>query len=139
LKLPPALNDHPSPNEETSSPFPADSPVSILLVDDEARNLDVLESSLQAPGYNLVRALTPEHALLLLLNGEFAVIVLDIQMPGMNGLELANLIKQRRRTRHIPIIFLTAYFQGDKDALEGYDSGAVDYLSKPINPQILRS
>ncbi len=114
-------------------------PVNILLVDDEVRNLDVLESLLHSPDYNLVRALTAERALMLLLDGEFAAIVLDIQMPGMNGIELANLIKQRRKTQHIPIIFLTAYFQEDKDVLEGYGSGAVDYLTKPINPQILRS
>jgi signal transduction histidine kinase len=113
--------------------------VNILLVDDEARNLDVLESFLQAPGHNLVRALTAEQALLLLLDGEFAAIVLDIQMPEMSGIELANLIKQRKRTQHIPIIFLTAYFQEDKDVLEGYGIGAVDYLTKPINPQILKS
>lgn len=115
------------------------STVNILLVDDEVRNLDVLESLLHSPEYNLVRALTAERALMLLLDGEFAVIVLDIQMPGMSGLELAALIKQRRRTQHIPIIFLTAYFQEDKDVLQGYGSGAVDYLTKPINPQILRS
>ncbi len=114
-------------------------PVNILLVDDEARNLDVLESLLHSPEYNLVRALTAERALMQLLDGVFAVIVLDIQMPDMTGIELANLIKQRRRTQHIPIIFLTAYFQEDKDVLQGYGSGAVDYLTKPINPQILRS
>jgi PAS domain S-box-containing protein len=124
----------------STPPFVVDSPtVNILLVDDEPRNLDVLESSLQSPDYNLVRALTAEQALLLLLEGDFAAIVLDIQMPRMNGIELANLIKQRRRTQHIPIIFLTAYFQEDKDVLQGYTSGAVDYLTKPINPQILRS
>ena len=115
------------------------SAVNILLVDDEARNLDALESFLQSPDYNLVRALSGERALMQLLNGEFAVIVLDIQMPGMSGIELANLIKQRKRTQHIPIIFLTAYFQDDKDVLEGYGIGAVDYLTKPINPQILKS
>ncbi len=114
-------------------------PVNILLVDDEARNLDVLESFLSPGDYNLVRALTAEEALLLLLEGEFAVIVLDIQMPGMSGIELANLIKGRRRTQHIPIIFLTAYFQDDKAVLEGYGIGAVDYLTKPVNPQILKS
>jgi signal transduction histidine kinase len=113
--------------------------VNILLVDDEARNLDVLESFLSSADYNLVRALTAEEALLLLLEGEFAVIVLDIQMPGMSGIELANLIKQRKRTQHIPIIFLTAYYQEDKDVLEGYGIGAVDYLTKPVNPQILKS
>ena len=113
--------------------------VNILLVDDEARNLDALESFLQSPDYNLVRALSGQAALMLLLEGEFAAIVLDIQMPGMTGIELANLIKQRKRTQHIPIIFLTAYFQEDKDVLEGYGLGAVDYLTKPINPQILKS
>jgi PAS domain S-box-containing protein len=114
-------------------------PANILLVDDEVRNLDVLDSLLDSPEYNLVRALTAERALMLLLDGDFAAIVLDIQMPGMSGIELATLIKQRRRTQHIPIIFLTAYFQEDKDVLQGYGSGAVDYLTKPINPQILRS
>lgn len=113
--------------------------VNILLVDDEPRNLDVLESSLQSEDYRLVRALTAERALLELIDGDFAAIVLDIQMPEMSGFELANLIKQRKRTQHIPIIFLTAYYQEDKDVLEGYSSGAVDYLTKPINPQILRS
>ena len=123
---------------ETASPETV-AAVNILLVDDEVRNLDVLESLLHSPEYNLVRAETADRALMLLLDGEFAAIVLDIQMPGMSGIELANLIKQRRRTQHIPIIFLTAYFQEDKDVLEGYVSGAVDYLTKPINPQILRS
>jgi PAS domain S-box-containing protein len=127
---------HPAPN---ISPPSGPLPVNILLVDDEVRNLDVLESLLHSPEYNLVRALTAEQALMLLIDGEFAAIVLDIQMPGMSGLELAALIKQRRRTQHIPIIFLTAYFQEDKDVLQGYGSGAVDYLTKPINPQILRS
>jgi PAS domain S-box-containing protein len=123
---------------DSASPL-ASAPVSILLVDDEIRNLDVLESLLQSPDYNLVRALTAERALRELLEGEFAVIVLDIQMPEMSGIELANLIKQRKRTQHIPIIFLTAYFQEDKDVLQGYNIGAVDYLTKPINPQILKS
>jgi PAS domain S-box-containing protein len=113
--------------------------VQILLVDDEARNLDALESFLQSPEYTLVRALSAEQALLLLLEGEFAVIVLDIKMPGMTGIELADLIKQRKKTQHIPIIFLTAYLQDDKDILEGYGIGAVDYLTKPFNPQILKS
>jgi signal transduction histidine kinase len=115
------------------------SPVNILLVDDEARNLETLESFLQAPDYTLVRALNGEQALLRLLDGEFAVIVLDIQMPDITGIDLAHLIKQRKRTRHIPIIFLTAYFQEDKDVLAGYGIGAVDYLTKPVNPQILKS
>jgi PAS domain S-box-containing protein len=74
-----------------------------------------------------------------LIQKDFAAIVLDIQMPSMNGFELAKLIKQRKRNQHIPIIFLTAYFHEDKDILSGYGLGAVDYLTKPVNPQILRS
>lgn len=114
-------------------------PVNILLVDDEVRNLEVIESVLNSPDHRLVRAQTADEALMALIREEFAVIVLDIQMPVMSGIELAHLIKQRKRTQHIPIIFLTAYFQDDKDVLEGYGVGAVDYLNKPINPQILRS
>jgi signal transduction histidine kinase len=114
-------------------------PVNILLVDDELRNLDVLENVLQAPGLNLVRASNAEDALLALLTGEFAVLVLDIQMPGMSGLELANFIKQREKTQHIPIIFLTALYQDERRMLESYNVGAVDYLTKPVNPQVLRS
>src|SRR5580698_6406172 len=114
-------------------------PIKILLVDDEVRNLDALESFLESPAYTLVRVTSGDAALLHLLDGEFAAIVLDVQMPGMSGIELANLIKQRKRTQHIPIIFLTAYFQEDKDVLEGYGIGAVDYLTKPVNPQILKS
>jgi signal transduction histidine kinase len=111
----------------------------ILLVDDEARNLDALETILENPGYRLVRAQTANEALMALLNDDFAVIVLDIQMPETNGFELARIIKQRRATQAIPIIFLTAYFQDEKDVLAGYDTGAVDYLSKPVNSQILKS
>ena len=113
--------------------------VNILMVDDEPRNLDVLESFLKSPDYTLVRASSADQALLLLLEGEFAAIVLDIQMPEMTGIQLASLIKERKRTRFIPIIFLTAYYQEDKDVLQGYGTGAVDYLTKPINPQILKS
>jgi signal transduction histidine kinase len=113
--------------------------VNILLVDDDVRNLNALESILAAPDCNLVRAVTGEQALLRLLEFEFAAIVLDIQMPDMSGIELAHLIKQRKRTQHIPIIFLTAFFQEDRHVLQGYDIGAVDYLTKPINPQILKS
>jgi PAS domain S-box-containing protein len=113
--------------------------VNLLLVDDEVRNLEVLESILAAPGYRLVRAQTSQEALMALLDEEFAAIVLDIQLPGTNGIELAHLIKQRKRTQHIPIIFLTAYYYEEKDVLQGYEVGAVDYLTKPVNPQILKS
>jgi signal transduction histidine kinase len=113
--------------------------INILLVDDETRNLDVLDSILASPGLRLVRAKTAEDALLALVHDEFACIVLDVQMPSMSGLELARLIKTRRRSQHIPIIFLTAYFLDEKDILQGYGAGAVDYLTKPINSQILKS
>ena len=113
--------------------------VKILLVDDEDRNLEVLESILTSPGLNLIRAQTPEAALLALVRDEFACIVLDVQMPGMSGIELASLIKTRKRCSQIPIIFLTAFFNSERDVLEGYGAGAVDYLTKPLNPQILKS
>lgn len=114
-------------------------PVNILLVDDDARNLDVVESVLTAPGYCLFRARTADEALHALIMAEFAVIVLDVRMPDLGGLELAQIIKRRKKTQHVPIIFLTAYYQEDKDALHGYGAGAVDYLSKPVNPSILAS
>jgi CheY-like chemotaxis protein len=113
--------------------------VNILLVDDQPRNLEVLETILASPDYRLVRASSGDEALLALMRDDFAAIVLDIQMPNMSGIELARLIKQRKRNQHIPILFLTAHFLDDTDVLEGYGVGAVDYLTKPINPQILRS
>ena len=122
-----------------SAPPPPRGAVNILLVDDEPRNLDVLESILESPEHHLVRAQTADEALLALIQRDFAAIVLDIWMPSMSGFELAKLIKQRKRNQHIPIIFLTAYFQESKDILSGYGLGAVDYLTKPVDPQILRS
>src|ERR1700733_6491825 len=113
--------------------------INILLVDDDTRNLDALESILASPDLSLVRAQNAEDALLALTKNEFACLVLDIQMPSMSGLDLARLIKTRKRNQHIPIIFLTAYFLDEKDILQGYDVGAVDYLTKPTNPQILKS
>lgn len=126
----------------TAAPAPDSRPaetVNILIVDDEVRNLDVLDSILYEPGYRLVRATSANEALLALVERDFAVLVLDINMPIMNGIELAHLIKQRKRNQHIPILFLTAHYQDEKFVLEGYGSGAVDYLTKPVNPQILRA
>jgi len=113
--------------------------VNILIVDDEPRNLTVLESVLDDPGYRLVRATSGEEALLALMADEFAVLVLDVQMPGMSGFELAHMVKQRKKSARIPIIFITAYYNDDQHILEGYGSGAVDYLHKPVNAQVLRS
>lgn len=113
--------------------------VNILIVDDEPKNLTVLETVLTDPRYRLVRAESAEQALLALLAEEFAVLILDVQMPVTTGFELAQMVRERRKTSEVPIIFLTAYFNEDQHVIEGYDSGAVDYLHKPINPAILRS
>jgi len=111
----------------------------VLIVDDQPRNLDVLEVMLADADCTLVRATSAEEALLAVVRHDFAALVLDIRMPGMNGIELATLIKQRKRSYHVPILFLTAHSVNEDDVLRGYGAGAVDYLSKPINARILRS
>src|SRR5579872_795122 len=111
----------------------------VLIVDDQPWNLDVLEVMLADADCTLVRATSADEALLCLVRYDFAALVLDIRMPGMNGIELASLVKQRKRSQHVPILFLTAHLINEEDALRGYGAGAVDYLSKPINAEILRS
>ncbi len=111
----------------------------ILIVDDQPRNLDVLEVMLGEAACTLIRATSADEALLCMVRHDFAALVLDIQMPGMSGIELATLIKQRKRSQHVPILFLTAHSANEDDVLRGYGVGAVDYLSKPINAEILRS
>jgi PAS domain S-box-containing protein len=113
--------------------------VKILIVDDDPRNLDALEVMLESSGCSFVRAQSGDEALIAMLRHNFAAIILDIRMPGMNGIELAHLVKQRRRTRDVPILFLTAHLVDDADVLRGYGVGGVDYLSKPLNADILRS
>jgi len=113
-------------------------PIDILLVDDEARNLDALEAILESPGYRLLRAQDADRALRLLLENDVAAIVLDIKMPQVNGFELAQMIKNTRRFRETPIVFLTAHLIDDQHMIAGYDAGAVDYLTKPVNSQILK-
>jgi signal transduction histidine kinase len=120
-------------------PDAASVPVNILIVDDEPKNLAALESILDDPGYRLVRATSGEEALLAMMAEEFALLILDVRMPGMSGFEVAQMVKERRKTARIPIIFLTAYYNEDQHILEGYVSGAVDYLNKPVNPAVLRS
>jgi CheY-like chemotaxis protein len=115
-----------------------DAPVNILIVDDESANLTALEAVLEEPGYRLVRATSGEEALRALVAHEFACLLLDVQMPGMNGFELARRIEARTRGGRAPIIFLTAHCQEEEDALEGYASGGVDYLHKPFHPAVLR-
>jgi signal transduction histidine kinase/CheY-like chemotaxis protein len=112
---------------------------SVLLVDDNPANLLALEAILLPLGVRLAKATSGEQALRLLLSEDFAVILLDVQMEGMDGYETASLIKQRERTRNIPIIFLTAYGRDETDVKAGYAQGAVDYLQKPFSAEVLRS
>jgi PAS domain S-box-containing protein len=113
--------------------------VNVLLVDDHPENLLALEAILDSLGQNLVRATSGAEALRHLLNQDFAVILLDVQMPDMDGFETAALIRQRERSRYTPIIFVTAFNTSDNMVYKGYSLGAVDYLFKPIEPEILKS
>jgi CheY-like chemotaxis protein len=110
-----------------------------LLVDDRKENLLALEAILQGLPVKSVAVEGGEAALKQLLVDDFAVILLDAQMPDMDGFETANHIKRRERTRHVPIIFLTAADRDAQLALRGYAAGAVDYLTKPFDPWVLRA
>jgi PAS domain S-box-containing protein len=111
----------------------------LLLVDDRPENLLALEAILEPLGQDLIRAGSGEEALRRLLQDEFAAILLDVQMPGLDGFETAELIKGRERSRHIPILFLTAISKDAEHVFRGYGTGAVDYLMKPFDPHILRA
>jgi PAS domain S-box-containing protein len=111
----------------------------ILMVDDNRANLVALSAVLEPLGHELVRCGSGEEALRLLLAGDFALIMLDVQMPGIDGFKTAQLIKERPRTRDIPIIFITALSRDNANVFRGYSHGAVDYLLKPFDPDILRS
>ncbi|MEG4857688.1 response regulator [Microcoleus sp. K1-B6] len=113
--------------------------VNVLLVDDRPENLVALEAILNSPSYHLVQANSGAEALRCLLNEDFAVILLDVQMPGMDGFETATLIRSRDRSRSTPIIFITAFSSNDTHVFKGYSLGAVDYLFKPLEPEILTS
>jgi PAS domain S-box-containing protein len=117
----------------------ADASVKILLVDDQPANLQALEATLDQSDYDLVTARSGEEALKRLLDGDFALIILDVMMPGMDGYEVASLIKQRERSRHVPIIFLTATGQDLASLYRSYAAGAVDCLTKPGDPDVLRA
>lgn len=116
-----------------------DEKVNILLVDDRPENLLALDAILEPLGQNLVRANSGPEALRCVLGNDFATILLDVQMPGMNGFEVAEIIKSRERSRTIPIIFLSAISKEDAYVFKGYSMGAVDYVFKPFNPDVLRS
>jgi signal transduction histidine kinase/DNA-binding response OmpR family regulator len=123
----------------TMSPQSALSRVDVLAVDDTPANLRSLEVLMEDLGANLISASSGDEALRLLLDRDFALILLDVQMPGMDGYETASLIRMRERTRHIPIIFITAFNRSEVNVTRGYELGAVDYLFKPIVPEILRT
>lgn len=114
-------------------------PVDILIVDDRQENLLALEAILEPLEQRVIRAHSGEEALRILLTRDVAVILLDVQMPGMNGFETAEMIKARERSKFIPIIFLTAISKEEEYVFRGYSVGAVDYLFKPFQPDILRS
>jgi PAS domain S-box-containing protein len=125
-----------SPMDEFEGP---QLPVEILIVDDRPENLLALEAILEPLGQTIVRAGSGDEALRKLLSHNVAMILLDVQMPGINGFETARLIKSRERTKYIPIIFLTAISKDEEYVFEGYSVGAVDYMAKPFQPDILRS
>ncbi len=112
----------------------------ILIVDDREDNLLSIETILEPDGYRLVKASSGREALRILLNEhDFAMIMMDVKMPNLNGFETASLIYEREKLKHIPIIFITANNYGDENMYKGYQAGAVDYIYKPINPQVLRA
>jgi two-component system, sensor histidine kinase and response regulator len=114
-------------------------PVNVLLVDDKPENLLVLEELLKQPDRRFIRAGSGNEALRVLLKHDVAVVLLDVQMPGMDGYETAQLMRGAGTTRSVPIIFLTAGDRGEEGAFRGYEVGAVDFLYKPVNPMLLRN
>src|SRR5688572_16046505 len=116
------------------------SAIKILLVDDREDNLLSIETILAEDGYQFVKANSGRQALKILLKEQdFSLVMMDVKMPGLSGFETASLIYEREKLKHIPIIFITAYSYSDKKVYEGYKAGAVDYIYKPINPQLLKA
>ena len=113
--------------------------IDILVVDDRNENLLAMEALLEEPGIHVVKAASGQEALRLLLEREFALVLLDVQMPEMDGFETAELIRGSERTKRVPIIFVTAISKDQQHIFKGYEAGAVDYLMKPIEPTILKS
>ena len=112
----------------------------ILLVDDRDDNLLSIETILEPDGYKFSKANSGREALKILLKEyDFALILMDVKMPNMNGFETAALIYEREKLKHIPIIFITANNYGDENIFKGYRAGAVDYIYKPVNPDLLRA
>jgi two-component system, sensor histidine kinase and response regulator len=135
----PQVSTVPDSPADRLSASPPDDRVNILLVDDQPANLVALEAMLQNLEQNLIKAESGREALKQLLTHDFAVILLDVKMPEMDGFETAALIRQREKSRHTPILFLTAADTSQTQAVRGYAVGAVDYLVKPVVPEIVRS
>src|SRR3954470_15148325 len=112
----------------------------ILLVDDREDNLLSIETILEADGYEFVKAGSGRQALKILLTEiDFALILMDVKMPNLNGFETASLIYEREKLKHIPIIFISANNYGEENMFRGYRTGAVDYIYKPVNSELLRA
>ena len=111
----------------------------ILVVDDQQHNLVAMEAIFDGEPVDLVMATSGQEALRLLLQREFSLVLLDVQMPNLDGFEVAEIMRSNARTENVPIIFLTALSKEQRYIFRGYESGAVDYLFKPIEPVILRS
>ncbi|MCJ7538960.1 MAG: response regulator, partial [Desulfobacterales bacterium] len=111
----------------------------ILIVDDKEENLYALEKVLEKVDADIIKAFSGNDALIASLNHEFALAILDVQMPGMDGYELAEFIRAAEKTRHVPIIFMSAVYSDDYYVFKGYDAGGVDYMVKPYNPAVLLS
>src|SRR4051794_36790868 len=129
-----------SPSEFPPGPAHASSErilAKILVVDDDPRNLMAAQEMLRSPGLEIVTADSGEAALRHVLQEDFAVILLDVQMPRLDGYEVASLIRSRPRSSRVPILFLTAHNKDDAHVFRGYSAGAVDYVFKPIEPLVL--
>ncbi len=112
---------------------------SILMVDDYTPNLISLEAVLDQGAWTLLKASSGIEALEILAEKDISLILLDVQMPGMDGYELADMISKNKKLQHMPVIFLSAVHCDDKSVLRGYELGGVDYLCKPLNPLILKA
>src|SRR5262245_12630167 len=129
------------PTEDTDLPArpPGAQKAKVLIVDDDERTTMAVQNALEQLGQTLVVANSGEQALQHLLHEDYAVILLDVNMPDMDGYEVASYVRARKRTRHIPIVFLTALYRDDTHLLQAYSAGAVDMVFKPVDPLILRS
>jgi serine phosphatase RsbU (regulator of sigma subunit) len=139
--LAPARPTSPADERGPAAPKPEPEPTvtSILLVDDDENSLRALRAVLEPLGQRMLTAHSGEEALRRMLREEFAVILLDVRMPGLDGLQTAAYINARARTRHVPIIFLTAHAEDVEQVFRAYAAGAVDYVVKPFDPDVLRS